>query len=133
MLGKFCGNEVPADLLTSVGGGAVTFVFRSDEANNYAGWSAVVSCDSGVGIILSDIEPKMKLYPNPAGESGFYLEAEEQILSVEIIDLFGKQVYFDSPAQKKVRVSELQIRSGVYTVKALTSKGVASRKLLIVK
>ena len=133
LLGKFCGNEVPADLLTSVGGGAVTFVFHSDEANNFAGWSAVVTCDSGVGIALNEIQPKMKMYPNPAGEHGFILEAEEKILSVELSDLFGKQVYFDEPNQNQVIISGIPFRSGVYTVRALTAKGVVSRKLMIVK
>lgn len=130
LIGKYCGNTIPEDIFTSVGGGAITFVFVSDETNNYPGWSAELNCDSGVGVLASDTPFLLKVYPNPSSGNGFSIESTENILSLEVIDLLGKQVYQSSPQQKSIKLDALNGKTGVYFLKVTTSKGVSSRKVM---
>lgn len=131
LIGKYCGNTIPDDVLTSVGGGAITFVFVSDEANNYPGWTAELTCDSGVGTTNLERSPNLSIYPNPSAGSGFFVESPETILNVEITDLMGKSRYFDTPMQNKINVDALSGVPGIYVLKVTTATHVVSRKLVV--
>ena len=131
LIGKYCGNTLPGDVLTSVGGGAITFVFVSDEANNYSGWSAELTCDSGVGTTTLELSPNLSIYPNPSAGSGFFVESSETMLNVEITDLMGKSRYFDTPMQNKVNVDALSGAPGIYIIKVTTATHVVSRKMVV--
>lgn len=131
LIGKYCGNTIPDDILTSVGGGAVTFVFVSDGSNTFPGWTAELSCDSGVGVPSFEFSSKVNVYPNPSGGSGFFVESSETMLNVEITDLMGKQCYFDAPLQNKININALNSSPGVYVLKVTTATNVISRKLVV--
>ncbi|MFA5419287.1 MAG: M14 family zinc carboxypeptidase, partial [Bacteroidales bacterium] len=53
VLGTWCGTESPGDVISSGTEGALTLYFNSDNSENHAGWTALVSCDSNVGIVNS--------------------------------------------------------------------------------
>ena len=131
LIGKYCGNTIPDDIFTSVAGGAITFVFISDETNTYPGWSAELTCESGVGATSPELAPNLSVYPNPSAGSGFFVESSEKILNVEITDLMGKQRYHDSPMQSKINVNALTGTSGIYVLKVTTATAVISRKLVV--
>ena len=131
LIGKYCGNSIPDDIFTSTGGGAITFVFISDDSNTYPGWSAELTCDSGVGVSTLELAPNISVYPNPSTGSGFFIESSEKILNVEIADLMGKQLYFDVPMQSKININALSGIPGVYVIKITTATAVISRKLVV--
>ncbi len=131
LIGKYCGNTIPDDILTSVGGGAITFVFISDGINTYPGWSAELTCDSGVGVPSMELSSNVNVYPNPSGGSGLFVESSETMLNVEITDLMGKQRYFDTPLQNKTQITTLSGSPGVYLLKITTATHVISRKLVV--
>jgi PKD repeat protein len=131
LIGKFCGNTIPEDILTSIGGGAITFVFVSDETNNYPGWSAELTCDSGIGVFTSETPAVLNVYPNPSNGNGFYVESSETILNLEVIDLCGKQVYQHSPGERVFKINALINVPGVYILKVTTTEGVISQKMMV--
>ena len=131
LIGKYCGNTIPDDILTSIGGGAITFVFVSDETNTYPGWVAELTCDSGVGATTLQLAPNLSVFPNPSAGNGFFVESSEKILNVEITDLFGKQRYYGTPMQNKININVLSGTSGVYILKVTTATAVISRKLVV--
>lgn len=131
LIGKYCGNTLPDDILTSIGGGAITFVFVSDETNNYPGWSAELTCDSGVEVLTSEMPVILKVYPNPSSGNGFYVESSETILNLEVIDLMGKTVYQNLPIANNTKVNALNGKAGIYALKVTTEKGVVMHKIVV--
>lgn len=133
LIGRFCGNEIPADMLNTVEGGAITFVFVSDEAGNFPGWSAELSCDSGVGVSSQMKNKVVSIFPNPSSGNGFRIESDEYISMIEITDLSGRLIYRETPRQKHVMVNAMTGCPGVYNLKVTSFSGVTSHKLVILK
>lgn len=128
---SLCGNEIPADIHTSVAGGSVTFSFESDAVNNFGGWSAIVSCDSGVGI-SEKTNAGMRIYPNPVSEGNFFIEATEVIDWIEISDIAGRIIYRENIASKTKQVVMKTMKTGIYFVNAKTAKGYLRGKFQVV-
>ncbi len=131
LLISLCGNEIPDDIHSSVAGGSVTFSFVSDAVNNFGGWSAIVSCDSGVGI--SDKKTTgMSIYPNPVTEGNFFIEATEVIDWIEIADISGRIIYRENIETKTKQVFMKTMKPGIYFVNAKTVKGYLRGKFQVV-
>ncbi|MBW6490959.1 MAG: T9SS type A sorting domain-containing protein [Lentimicrobium sp.] len=133
LIGRFCGNEIPSDIFSSTEGGAITFVFISDEANNFPGWIAELSCDDGVGVITHSMRNRIIIFPNPSSGDGFKIESDEIMLSVEVSDMSGRVVYSQIMQQKQLEVTALNAIPGIYNLKVTTLSGVTSHKLIMVK
>ncbi|MCO5262456.1 MAG: T9SS type A sorting domain-containing protein [Lentimicrobium sp.] len=132
LIARLCGNTLPDDILTSVGGGAVTFVFISDAQNTGSGWEAIITCDSGVGIHQHDMPDPVQVYPNPSGKSGFMIRSDnDPIMEVRIYDISGRMVYSAFADRDFVRVPEMLAGDGLYLLTVRTSKGNYTRKLII--
>ena len=76
----------------------------------------------------TSIEPKFRVYPNPASEI-LYLDGESTINSLEIIDLSGKKVLsIEHPANT---ISLDGISQGLYILKILSAEGQTQMKITI--
>ncbi len=131
LIGKYCGHEIPADVLTSTGGGAVTFVFVSDDNITAEGWEAILSCDSGVGVSLKPASSALKVYPNPANNEGFVIESPEILQSIQVIDLSGRVIYSVKANKNSIFVPTHGWKNSVYQLKAVTADGILFTKVSI--
>lgn len=131
LIGKFCGDEIPADVLTSSGGGAITFVFVSDDNTTSEGWEAILSCDSGVGVSLKPVASALKVYPNPAKTEGFVIESPEIVKSIEVIDLSGRVIYSVKANKNTIFVPTFGWKNSVYHLKAVTADRILFTKVSI--
>ncbi len=131
LITSLCGSDIPEDILTSVAGGSVTFKFTSDAVNNYNGWSAVISCDTGVGISERDI-PRISIYPNPVRNSSFVIESDETMDFIQISDLAGRIVYRETMNTERIQISVHSLRPGIYIVNAGTRRGSVNAKLQVI-
>ncbi len=127
---SLCGNTIPDDILTTIVGGSVTFSFESDAVNNFSGWAAVISCDTGVGI------PERKftgidIYPNPVRNKSFVIESDATMNLIEISDLTGRIVYRENVNTSRQLISVIELKPGIYIINATTSRGRISAKLQI--
>ncbi|MBK6963547.1 MAG: T9SS type A sorting domain-containing protein [Bacteroidales bacterium] len=127
---NLCGSDIPEDILTNIAGGSVTFSFESDAINNLAGWSAVISCDTGVGI-AEKRAPGVSIYPNPVRNKSFIIESEETMDWVELSDFAGRLVYRETINAQRKQIRVNSFTPGIYMVKARTAKGYITGKLLI--
>lgn len=131
LLASLCGNVIPEDILTGTAGGAVTFSFESDALNNFSGWSAVVSCDSGVGIAERPVS-QIRVYPNPVTNNSFVVESEETIEWISILDFAGREVYRETVNTQKKQISSKSLKSGIYFINAWTGSGYVKGKLQVI-
>lgn len=78
---------------------------------------------------LLDVE----VYPNPVSEViHFDLNSNRNIMSIELVDLYGKFVRsleYENSQQRELHVSGLC--SGVYILKFISTEGIISRKVII--
>jgi PKD repeat protein len=131
MILSLCGNDIPEDILTTIAGGSVTFSFTSDAVNNYNGWSAVISCDTGVGIFERDI-PRISIYPNPVRNSSFVIESEETMDFIQISDFAGRIVFRETLSTNRRQISINSLKPGIYIVNAGTIRGNVNVKLMVI-
>ncbi len=131
LLASICGNEIPDDIIGTVEGGSLTFAFTSDAVNDFDGWSAVISCDTGVGI-PSRASSVFELYPNPSVLGEVNIRSAETINQVDIMDLSGKVVYSCTYSSKEIALNTSEFRTGLYLVTIKTGSGEKSARLQII-
>ncbi|MFH1119169.1 MAG: M14 family zinc carboxypeptidase [Bacteroidota bacterium] len=131
LLASLCGNEIPEDIFTSVTGGSVTFSFESDAVNNFSGWSAIIRCDSGVGVPEKPLGV-LRIYPNPVMNSSFIIESPDVMDWIEIIDFSGRRVFMEAVKATESLITTKDLRPGIYFINARTKEGMVKGKLLLV-
>jgi len=130
---SLCGSELPQDILTSVAGGSVTFSFHSNAVNNFSGWSAIVNCDSGVGI-QDNPSGRMRIYPNPVRNSeSFIIESKDRIDWIEIVDFAGRVVYRKTIEARLKQITTRDLTPGLYFISAKTDNRFLKAKLQIIR
>ncbi|MBZ0243463.1 MAG: PKD domain-containing protein, partial [Bacteroidales bacterium] len=113
LLGTWCGTNAPNEIIASNDAGALTFQFHSDQSVTRSGWEAAVSCTSTVN--MNEVKAaSVKVWPNPAVERQVHVEADSQILSIELVDAAGNLVYKASPNEKTTLLSLNELSSGMY-------------------
>jgi len=131
LLASICGSALPDDILTTTAGGSVTFVFTSDNLNNFSGWDATVSCDTGVGIIPI-AENLVKVYPVPAGNGKLIIESPEfAIETIELCNFAGKCVAHSELSGNRYEMEVSGFASGIYVLSIRTGNKVIRRKVQI--
>ena len=68
-------------------------------------------------------------YPNPVLEV-LNLEAKNNIKTIQIFDLLGKQVFVSTPNKKKTSLDVSKLSSGIYTVKVLITDKIGTYKII---
>jgi serine protease AprX len=69
-------------------------------------------------------------YPNPAEDQITFQSATEEILSIQIIDLYGKTLLQISEKQSKTNISVSSLSSGIYFAQIVTSSGKGTLKFV---
>ncbi len=134
LLAKLCGNTIPAEIFTSVNGGAVTFVFRSDASGNGAGWDAEIICDSGTNTYILDPDNGLQVYPNPASDTDFSVHLKSGIFhEIRLIDLTGRAVYRTNGNGQLAIVPVEGLQRGIYLLQISASTGNYTQKVVITR
>lgn len=77
------------------------------------------------------LKQQLKIYPIPASDIVSFSNNQEDISKIEIIDLNGRIVKQIIPTDNRnSRINIAEIKEGVYAVRATTSKGVTTQKLI---
>ncbi|RLD90789.1 MAG: hypothetical protein DRJ09_03100 [Bacteroidetes bacterium] len=127
-IGLYCGTENPGKITATNGEGALTFKFHSDGAVTHAGWEAVMSCDTGVGIGENETHI-ITIHPNPAKDF-VTIESDEIITDVKLLDVSGHIVMNNKANEKQVLVNIGILPKGIYFVKIGTRSKQTVRKLV---
>jgi hypothetical protein len=109
--------------------GAITLVFKSDEAFNSAGFKAQVSCAT---LAVGDIDDfkNTSLFPNPV-KNQFIINGIEKVISVKVFDSSGKLVkVFDLNSISKNSYDVSKLKNGNYIILIKTEKETLSKKLI---
>jgi len=130
LIGTWCGNDSPGEIIASNPDGALTFKFHSDGSVTAAGWEAQLACTSTVSI--GEIETKvLHLWPNPASDRLIHIENGESIQEVSIVDATGELVYQSRPMKKEAQLMLSSLPAGIYMVRIADGKQITSRKLVL--
>jgi PKD repeat protein len=129
LIGTFCGTNSPGILLASNGG--LTFQFHSDSTNNAMGWSAMVQCDSGVGI-EEPVYQSLKVFPNPATGESIVIESQVPFRELRLINLMGQVVRHISITGTRYAIPVSGLTEGVYTLEAFSQNQAVARQKLII-
>ncbi len=129
LIGKWCGTEIPNSITANNIDGALTFRFHSNEAINFPGWKAFVTCDTSVGIVETEND-NLKVFPNPAHEILTILSSEI-IEKITVYNMTGMEVYNSKLPSKEVNINVKTFKPGVYIAIIESNSNSWSRKLII--
>ena len=76
------------------------------------------------------INSNLKIYPNPSNNKVIVDTKEDAFQKIEIVDATGKTVYFNSNYTKNQSIDISGFSKGLYLVKAHTSNGIFSSKII---
>lgn len=99
---------------------------NSSWTNIDAGASFSLNCNPLV-VNNIDLSKNISIYPNPVN-SKLFLNTEEIITSIKIIDALGNTIKFELPSNTKIDVSYLS--KGIYFLEIYTNKGLVSKKFI---
>ncbi|MDD3744211.1 MAG: T9SS type A sorting domain-containing protein, partial [Lentimicrobiaceae bacterium] len=135
---RYINNEartVPMDMkLAADGGYVISYFFESNEGGSNPG---LIKTDalgniSGLGFEESEINQRVKVYPNPAAEYVvFELQKPVQSATITITDITGRQVATIPLTGEKTSWQTAGLPSGVYLYRIEGNNAVASGKLVI--
>jgi hypothetical protein len=119
---------------TNLAAGEYTVIITDNEYNIEVTRNVVV--DFNVGINNSNIESLIRIYPNPANEI-LQIKLDREIAEnakVEIFTINGMCIFANtSNSTNNISVNVENFANGIYILKITTSKGVANKKLQIVR
>ena len=72
----------------------------------------------------------LNVYPNPTNNNWVLSSKNDEIISVDVFDLLGRNVIALKPNKKEVLIDASKLSTGVYLSKITTEKGTSSRKLI---
>ncbi|TDD93554.1 T9SS type A sorting domain-containing protein [Flavobacterium cellulosilyticum] len=73
---------------------------------------------------------KLSVYPNPANVNWNVSSSNENIESIQIIDVLGKKIRTSSSNSKSITVDASSLKSGIYFAKIATATGTDTIKLI---
>lgn len=119
------------------GGGPVSLVdnngspvFSSPTGNYGSGTTVYFSADSTLSASEFDISNDVRLYPNPS-TGIFFLNSNQQAISVAVVDTLGKVVYSQNNIEQSVDLSNLP--KGIYFAKITNEHNSTITQKLIIK
>ncbi len=129
IIGTWTGTAGPGTIIASNAEGALTFRFHSNDTINFSGWAAELSCDTGVGIILSESLP-FTIYPNPASGK-LNIRPSVPVNDLNIFDLTGKRVFRLQEVPEEISINLGGWKKGLYILRMTSEGKVYSRKFII--
>jgi hypothetical protein len=92
---------------------------------------AYFSCDTcGDGITAVGNDAKVAIFPNPA-ESHITLSAKEQILTVTIHDIHGRELMVQNGTGTEMTIETKDLSSGIHVVTVTLPSSTVTRKLIL--
>ena len=129
--GQYVVNDVEA--------GTYNYSISRDTYLDYTGTVTVVDQDITVNVVMiidgiADYNnAALQVYPVPAKDQ-LNIVASENILNVKLVDLTGRVVYQNAQVgNSTLEVSVNHLNEGIYFVQIQTAKGLAVRKIQVVK
>ncbi len=90
------------------------------------------------GIALQNPKPdmpekgKVSVFPNPA-QNNLHIESDDEIKEVRIIDMVGRTIIVQQPGQRQTSLELNQVRNGIYFVRILTTSGLTTERIQVVR
>jgi hypothetical protein len=72
----------------------------------------------------------LDVFPNPATNHWTITSEKEEITSIELFDLQGKQLRFIEPNTSNLTIDASEFATGMYILKVTTATGTSTRKLI---
>jgi fibronectin type 3 domain-containing protein len=102
---------------------------RAIFGNNKSAFTKEV-CITTTGDMIEEIGSKVEIYPNPVNDI-LYIEAETEILTMEIYDVYGRRQVTETPSHQGNLVIDLsELKSGIYFVKINTTEGNIVKRII---
>ncbi len=118
------------------GGGPVSLVdnkgsqvFSSPTGNYGSGTTLYFTADSALSASEFDFSNNVKLYPNPS-TGVFFVENNQQTISVSVIDTLGKVVYSQNNVEQSVDLSNLS--KGIYFAKITNENNIITTQKIVI-
>ena len=132
VLGQFSGNEIPTSITSSSGRMFVEFV--SNRALRANGWSALYHSTVVTGIEETKISDYLSVYPNPSDGILYIDNLKHETVSIQLINVGGKEVFSSIIRKKGVLKLDLQrLASGIYTLSSTVPNQIASQTRIVIK
>ncbi len=113
---------------TAAGGGALTFKFTSDQAENRSGWVANITCTGTLGVESNDFLD-FSYYPNPTNGK-VNITAMDAITQISVYNVQGQLLFDQKLNELSTTVDLSQFASGTYFFKLKATDKEANFKVL---
>lgn len=130
LLGTWCGNNSPGEIVASNAEGALTFKFHSDNSVTAAGWEAELGCTSTVDLSEKAID-QLLIWPNPSAGRLITVSTTGRINSLAVVDVAGNEVYTAFTLNKTTQIDLHKLKAGIYFMNVQTDAGRFLRKLVL--
>jgi hypothetical protein len=74
----------------------------------------------------------LKIYPNPVADI-LFIESDEHITRLEIIDMTGRLVYREEPATQQLSIDATALYNGIYFVRIITPAGMTTKRIQVAR
>ncbi|MCX6327753.1 MAG: M4 family metallopeptidase [Bacteroidia bacterium] len=130
VLGQFTGTSLPST--TTSTGGSMFVEFLSDPILRANGWTANYTSSVTTGLDDSDLNENLKIFPNPTSGVFTIESCFENTVTVQIMDMLGKQVLKSYSLYKGAnQVNASDLSKGIYLIKLKFDSGSHIEKLII--
>jgi len=130
VLGQFSGISIPSTVTST--GGSMYLEFVSDPSVRGQGWTANYTSTSITGMDDAFIKENLKIYPNPTEGTFTVHSGFENSITLQIMDLLGKQVLKSSSVSKGInQINASELGKGIYLVRFTLGEKSYVEKLVI--
>ncbi|HNP99764.1 MAG TPA: T9SS type A sorting domain-containing protein, partial [Bacteroidia bacterium] len=131
LIGTYCGTNSPGTITSTDPGGALTFVFHSDQGVVGSGWEANLSCTPILSVENRNVS-SIQILPNP-GQGQFVLTACDNA-QISVMDKTGRIVISTFRSTSKNVTLDLSKQSnGIYFVKIIRGENSLVKKIVLAR
>ena len=124
--------------------GTITITYNANTSANPRSCAITINCGSSTQSVTvtqsgtTSIEEtasinNLNIYPNP-NTGKFVIEISKiENLEIKLFNVFGEIIYEEKDFKKRIEFNLSDIQSGIYFLNIETEKGIARRKILVVK
>lgn len=117
LIGQWCGNDNPGIVVSGASGGPLTVEFVSNRFVNGQGWSASISCDSGVGI-PENVSISARIIIDNEQSTLRIIDAPDDA-SLILFDLCGNRIMTSNLKSNSGKLSVGHLPRGMYLLKLI--------------
>jgi len=132
LIGTYCGNNSPGEVIAGNEAGALTFQFHSDGSVTELGWAAQVSCTSTVALTEKS-SSKIAVWPNPSSYRLINIESTVAFSAITVLDMQGNFVWQKEASQKRELLDLKEIPAGMYMLKLEMQQGTVVNKKIVLQ